>query len=79
MPRRNCQENTRKEEKKTAFAVFLWAEKKGFALACGLGQGAGKHATGMFSYTRPFKSPFNRKNKAPPFGGTLFFGGEEGI
>ena len=25
-------------------------------LACWLGQGAGKHPTGMFSYTHPFKS-----------------------
>ena len=54
------------------------AERKGFALACGLGQGRLRPATGRPFTTDPFESP-RMKNKADARWRLLVFGGEEGI
>ena len=55
------------------------AERKGFALACGRGQGAVWHPTGVSFIPHPFESLHSLKNKKHPPGVFFAFGGEEGI
>ena len=54
------------------------AERMGFALACGLGQGRLRSAIGRPFTTDPFESPL-MKNKADARWRLLVFGGERGI
>ena len=54
------------------------AERKGFALACGLGQGRLRPATGRSFTTDPFESR-HRKSGTDALSASVLFGGEEGI
>ena len=64
------------EKEKTPKGVFSKMTEKGArvhgspfrrdsSLACGLGQGAGKHATGMFSDTRLLRIPIAERKRTP--------------